>query len=135
MRRMSGRQRDDEATIDLTSMLDVTFIMLVFFVATTTLAPPTSQRVQLPEAQSSEVTSQEIFQVAVLPDGTVLRQNQPVLLVELEEQSRAFANKHALSQALIEADKDVRTEDLVTVMDRLRTSGIVEIGLATRSSS
>jgi biopolymer transport protein ExbD len=131
MRRLGRKTiRTDDSGIDLTPMLDVVFIMLVFFVATTTLSTPTSVKVKLPRSDTAEEVNDEVLQVSLLADGTVLMNEKPLLLRELEEESRQFATRRALPRAVIEADSDVRTEDLIVVMDKIRLGGIEEIGLA-----
>ena len=134
--RKRNRQADaDEAEIDLTPMLDVVFIMLIFFIVTTSFVKESGISVNTPQAQTaSQQQSANIF-VAISADGEVWVDHRPV---DIRAVRAIVARLHAESPegaVVIQSDADAATRFLVEVMDQIRLAGIEKIAIAADTSA
>ena len=131
MRRRKVRAEDD-SQIDMTPMLDVVFIMLIFFIVTTSFVRESGLEVDRPSAATAtEQTKAGIF-VAIKDTGEIYIDSHQV------DQQRVRANLERLiaSQGevglVIQADKDTRHGVVVAVMDSAREAGIKQISVAAQ---
>lgn len=116
----SGRRK---AEINITSLIDVVFILLIFFMIGSTFEKPV-MKVALPEAESGTPIREKNVEIIVNKDGNVYIGTQSYSLAELEAflQKRTAENPNAA--AFISCDKDLAFQKFVAVMDVLNKSGI-----------
>ncbi|MCE3025488.1 MULTISPECIES: biopolymer transporter ExbD [unclassified Salinicola] len=129
MRRRRLREASDDATgIDLTPMLDVVFIMLIFFIVTTSFIKESGVEIERP--QSSEATARPDTQVlvAITQDGAVWVDGEAV------DAHRVGAKVAALvsgdGSVVVQADRRSTTGLLLEVMDRIRQAGVDNVAVA-----
>ena len=128
MRRSSLlNQEQDDTEVNLTPMLDVVFILLIFFIVTTSFVRESGIEVDPPQASTAEVQSQSSILIAITPEGEIWVDRQPLALAAL---GPVVARPQ--SGVVIQADKASRSGRLVEVMDRLRQSGVDKIALAAQ---
>lgn len=126
----------ENAVIDLAPLIDVVFILLIFFMVSTTFMRESELEVTLPEAsgQPSEtkpdtiiITVDERGRYAV--DGKVLINNQTDTLQRALQREM---KKYEKPRLLIQADGAAQHEAVVTVMDVAQQLGLYRMGIATR---
>lgn len=120
----------DEPEINITPMLDIVFIMLIFFIVTTTFIRETGVEVDKPEAVTSEPQPQANILVAIQSNGSIWMNRQEIDLHEVRgfvERARA---ENPESGAIIIADRGARSGDLVEVMDQIQLAGINRISIS-----
>jgi biopolymer transport protein ExbD len=125
---------DDEMRIELTSMTDIIFLLLIFFMISTTFeGSPKSLDIQLPESKAAEVTRQtKQYVIEIGADETLRLDGQPIVLQDLI-QRLSQAGTSALQRAvIIRADKRLPYGKVVTVLDLVRQANIREIAVAVR---
>jgi biopolymer transport protein ExbD len=133
---MSARRhkRQDETGLDMTPMLDVVFIMLIFFIVTTSFVKKSGITVNTPKAQTaSKQESANIF-IGITRAGEVWIDNRPV---DVRSVRVIVARLHAESPegaVVIQSDEDAATRMLVNVMDQVRLAGIEKIAIAASSA-
>jgi biopolymer transport protein ExbD len=129
----SRRARTAQAEIQMTPLIDMVFILLIFFVVTTSFVAETGVRVERPRAGSSETLPRDSVPVAIRADGQVVLGGQQVGLFSV----RPYLEKRRRSQpdlaAVIVADRVVPVDRIVQVMDEIRAAGVTDIGLATET--
>ena len=119
------------AEIQMTPLIDMVFILLIFFVVTTSFVAETGIGIERPQASSSESLPRESVTVAVRADGQIVLGGQEVGLFSVRPHlERRIRNQPGLS-AVIVADRTVPVERVVRVMDEIRAAGVVDIALAT----
>ena len=122
------------AAVPLAPMLDILFLLLIFFVTTSSFRAQERQiDVNLPAAQASapaEARRTEVV-VNVQADGTILVGSQPYQPRELYEMLNALVADYPNEHVIIRGDQDVRYERIVTVMDTARAAGVRNIYFAT----
>ncbi len=118
--------------IDLAPLLDVVFILLIFFIVTTVFVRETGVEVDKPSAVSAEKLERSVFLIAITANGEVIYSGTNIG-VEGVRSTLTQASKSRMRPLVIQADKNVRTELLVQVIDRAKLAGIENINLATAS--
>jgi len=132
---LSSRRRE-EPEINLTSLIDVVLLLLVFFMITTSFVRESKIGIRLPEAASEgviEATSQPMI-VSVTAQGTYLVNGR--LLIDsrpttLESAIRKLESNDKARVITISADAEATHQSVVTAMDVAGRLGYVEINIAT----
>lgn len=130
--RPSLQQRIDSQMhqIDLSPLLDVVFILLIFFIVTTVFVKETGIEVSKPEAMSaSKLEKQSIF-IAITDDGSVVYAGQNIGIAGVKSTITQLLAKQKLP-VVLQVDQQVPTKTLVAVMDQAKLAGASNISLAT----
>lgn len=130
---MSARRhdrRDGDQGLDLTPMLDIVFIMLIFFIVTTSFVREAGVDVNRPQAASAQKQAATSIYVAVTANGEVWVDRQKVSLNGLRAAVSRIRLQNPEATGVIQADKDVRHGIVVAVMDELRLAGVRQIAVA-----
>jgi biopolymer transport protein ExbD len=134
---MNFRQRRiEEPEISLTPLIDVDFLLLIFFMVSTTFIKDTEIRIDLPEATASPQEQERSTVNVVIDlegryfvDGRLLVNRQVGTLREALEQ--AVGDRQGVT-VLISADAQTAHQAVITAMDAARQAGILHVSLATR---
>ncbi|MBZ0157130.1 MAG: biopolymer transporter ExbD [Alphaproteobacteria bacterium] len=111
---------------DLTPMIDVVFLLLIFFLLTSIFAKP-SLPLDLPESETASVANNPEVSVAIKKDGSVLLNGHPVGLEKLPGMlSEEYGNGKAKDISLV-SDKDVPFGRVVEIMDIAKKAGAENI--------
>jgi biopolymer transport protein ExbD len=126
--------------IRVINLVDVLFILLIFFIATTTFraTSPTAVKLALPEAKTAEEVGREKvdrLSIAVGSDETIYLDNKPVALSVLEKALRDAKEKNPKVQVQFSADKTVSYGTVVAIVDAARSAGIPDITAFTKKSA
>ncbi len=120
----------DETELDMTPMLDIVFIMLIFFIVTTSFVKESGVTVSTPQAQSAtQQESANIF-IAITASGEVWIDRRPV---DPRSVRAIVARLHADNpegSVIIQSDEEASTRMLVEVMDQVRLAGVEGIAIA-----
>ena len=120
----------DEPEINITPMLDIVFIMLIFFIVTTTFIRETGVEVDKPTAITTEPRPQGNVLIAIRANNEIWMNRQHIELSEVRTQvERARAENPEGSVVLI-ADKGARTGTLVDVMDQVQAAGVTRLSVS-----
>ncbi|GIX46568.1 MAG: biopolymer transporter ExbD [Candidatus Tectimicrobiota bacterium] len=131
MRFRSRRDEADELRVELTSMTDIVFLLLIFFMVSTTFVEFHRQlRLQLPESPAADaVTPARQHVIDIGPQGTLLLDGEPVRLEELPQRLRQGGGTRAV---IIRADKRLAYGQVVSVLGLVRQANIADIAVAVR---
>ncbi|HVM60630.1 MAG TPA: biopolymer transporter ExbD [Verrucomicrobiae bacterium] len=126
--------------IRVINLVDVLFILLIFFIATTTFRAnsPTAVKLALPEAKTAEEVGREKISrvsIAVSSDETIYFDNKPISLSALEQSLRDAKEKDPKVQVQFSADKTVSYGTVVAIVDAARAAGIPDITAFTKKSA
>jgi biopolymer transport protein ExbD len=127
-------------SIRLINLVDVLFILLIFFIATTTfrIATPTAVKLALPEAKTAEeIGKQKLSRVVITVgrDEVVYFDTKPIALGALEAALRDAKGKDPNVQVQFSADKSVSYGTVVAIVDAARAAGIPDITAFTKKSA
>ena len=134
MRRMlSSDEAEQEAAVDITPMLDVVFIMLIFFIVTATFVKESGIDVNRPQAATAVVKEKANILVAIDAHNKVWINRREVDIRSVRANIERLHAENPKGTVVIQADKDSRNELLVQVMDASRLAGVYEIALAAEN--
>ena len=134
MRRYASRT-DDETMIDLTPMLDVVFIMLIFFIVTSSFIKESGMEVNRPQADTASAQDKGNILIAVTADGQVWLDKQAVDVRSVRAHVERLRRDQPEGVGVVQADQDARTGLVVQVMDQARMAGVDDVALAASTES
>jgi biopolymer transport protein ExbD len=123
-------QGDEQAEIDLTPMLDVVFIMLIFFIVTAVFVKDPGVEVQRPAAETIIQAGAGSIYVAVTPQGEIWINRDVVDPTEVRYVIERMHDEAPEAGVVIQADAEARNELVIRVMDAAKAAGVKEIILS-----
>ncbi|EJO93731.1 biopolymer transport protein ExbD/TolR [Ectopseudomonas mendocina DLHK] len=126
-------QQDEDTGIDLTPMLDVVFIMLIFFIVTSSFIRESGVEVQRPQAETANPQDKGNILIAVTADGQIWMDKQSVDIRSVRAHVERMRVDQPEGAVVVQADKDARTGLVVQVMDQARLAGVQDVALAAGS--
>ena len=124
-------REEENADVNLSPLLDMVFILLIFFVVTTTFTRETGVEVKKPKADSARQIDEKILKVAITREGTMHIFEKQVDLDVLESLMVREVSKNPSIKLVIVADSHSITEKVVQIIDRANSSGIRDTSIAT----
>jgi biopolymer transport protein ExbD len=129
--RSVGRQEESE--IDLTPMLDVVFIMLIFFIVTASFVKEAGIEVDRPEALTAESQDKANILIAIGPNNDIWIDRRRVDKRAVRAYVERLHADNPQGTVVIQADKDATTDTLIEVMDAARGAGVYTVAIAARN--
>lgn len=121
-----------KAEISMTPLIDMVFILLIFFVVTTTFTKETGIKVNKAKAATSQIINKNIFTVAIDTLGNYWHDGSQVALDELVSGILEEKKLNEDLNIVLIPDRSGRVEPLITIMDRLRLHNINRYSLGTQ---
>lgn len=129
MRKRRSRAEED-TSIDMTPMLDIVFIMLIFFIVTATFVKESGIDVTRPDAETSVKQSRVGILIAINDNNEVWINRRQVDLAAVRANVERLHAENPQGGAVIQADKRAETGILVDIMDQVRLAGVGSISIA-----
>ena len=120
----------EESQIDLTPMLDVVFIMLIFFIVTSTFVKESGVDVSRPNADTAVVTESNSIQIGITSSNQIFMDKRQVDKRAVRAHVERGLAENPGAAVIIVADADSKTETLIEVMDQSRLAGAVSVSVA-----
>ena len=133
---MKRKQRGstDEADIDMTPMLDVTFIMLIFFIVTTSFAKEFGIDVNRPTASNQQtVKSSQVIGIQLSENGEIVMNNRVIDIAAVRANVETMRAAKPDAAVIIATARAASTGMLVRVIDQAREAGATNISVAATS--
>jgi len=131
MRRTNKAAVEDEAQIDLTPMLDVTFIMLIFFIVTASFIKESGIEVNRPEASTSQPAENVNILVAISATNEIWMDQRRIDVRSVRANIERLHAENPKGAVVIQADNQSNTETVAAVLDAAREAGVFDVSLAT----
>ena len=134
MRRAFGRGRDEDSGEgpNLTPMLDVVFIMLIFFIVTASFVKEAGIDVNRPEAATAVKKDRANILVAISDTGEIWINKRRVDARAVQANIERLHAENPQGTVVIQADKQATTETLIKVMDASRAAGVFDVSIAAQ---
>jgi len=123
--------QEQDTLIDLTPMLDVVFIMLIFFIVTATFVRETGIDVDRPEASTAELKENSNLLIGITATNEIWIDNRRIDIRSVRANVARFHAEHPNSAVVIQSDKNAKVDTLAKVTDAARAAGVYEVSLAT----
>jgi len=130
---MAKRRRgsaEDDTEINMTPMLDVVFIMLIFFIVTASFVKEAGIDVNRPDASTAEKKQQGNILVAISESGQIWIDKRQVDVRALRPNIERLHAENPQGAVVIQADKNSKNGLLVDVMDAAREAGVYNVSIA-----
>jgi biopolymer transport protein ExbD len=128
--RRRRKNQEDNAEIDLTPMLDVVFIMLIFFIVTTSFVKESGIDVNRPSASTAKKKERASILVGISNTGEIWIQKRRIDIRSVRANIERLHAESPEGTVVIQADKLSETGILVQVMDQIRLAGVESISVA-----
>jgi len=133
------KQKKEELDVNITPLIDVVFLLLIFFMVSTTFDRESEIDVTLPEAtQDAPQKQDELIEITISSDGVFYINGKRVINKQMSTLKQALlkiANGREDPPIIISADAQTAHQSVVTVMDAARQLGFVHLSFATAQIS
>lgn len=129
---MIRRERKQvEVGIDLTACIDMTFILLIFFMVSTTFVKDMKIDIDRPGASTQTLASTKSVRVYIDKQGGTYLEGEPIQVWVIQSRLRDLLKGMTAKSVLVVTDEVVPAGRLVEVVDQARLAGADDIGVAT----
>ena len=135
MKRRSSRRNNDENALDLTPMMDIVFIMLIFFIVTTSFVKETGVDINRPNAETAERDEKGNILVALTENNEIWIDKRRVDLKAVRANIERLKIEYPEGSVIIQADISSKSGLLVETMDQIRLAGIQNISIAAKNDN
>jgi biopolymer transport protein ExbD len=130
MRYSHTDQESSAANVNLTPLIDVVFILLIFFLVTASFTKEAGIDVNRPTAQTSVRQERGNLIIAINKSGEIWIDNQLVDLRTIRAHVERLHAQNPEGTVIILADKESRTGTAVDVLDQVRLAGVTNVAIA-----
>ena len=129
-----SRSKVEEAQIDLTPMLDCVFIMLIFFIVTTSFAKESGVEVNRPETFSPIPASKANLFVGLTEDGEIYMEKRVIPVEAVRSEIERLRAENPEGDVVIQADKNAKNGVLMQVIDAIKAAGVEHVSVAATAA-
>ena len=120
----------EDSSIDITPMLDIVFIMLIFFIVTTTFIKETGVEVNRPNASTAVADERGNILIAITENNEIYIDKRLIDLRAVRANVERLKAENPEGSVIIQADKNSKTGLLVETMDQVRLAGVQNVSIA-----
>ena len=122
---------DEEPRLGITPLIDIVFLLLIFFMVTSHFQVASGVSIKLPKVMQKTLHKDtEKITLIIDKEGSIYLMGKKIDLHKLSIDLKGLVEKDGLVHLLIEADKDVKHGRVVQVMDLAKTAGVRSIIIA-----
>jgi biopolymer transport protein ExbD len=128
---MARISQHEDQELNLTSMIDCVFLLLIFFMVTTVFKQPYNLQVELPEAQQALRVQEKKLVSSITADGTMEINRELVTLAQLPEVLMRHKQETRSLTLIVRTDKKTKHKFLLDLLEVAKGLGIEKVVLAT----
>ena len=125
----------DDAEINITPMLDIVFIMLIFFIVTTSFTKETGANIIKPEAKQAIALRNGTILIGIKSNDDIWMNKRLIELREVRSMVEQAKSENPKGSVVIVADKDSRIGTVTLVMDQVKMAGVLGIAISADNPS
>lgn len=122
---------DAEEDVNVTPLLDIVFIMLIFFIVTSTFVKEPGADINRPEAQTAQIRKFASILVAITEENEIYINKDEVTLEEVRVEVEGLKRENPKGTAVVQVDTKADTRFLVEVVNQIRDAGVTDIAVST----
>jgi len=130
--RHRGNGRITAPEVNLAPLMDLVFILLIFFVVTATFTRDTGINVNRPQASWSDSIDPLSLRVAITSSGAIYVEGRPMDMPTLRDRVERLVTEDPEASVILIADRELTAGRLVEVLDAARMAGAKNVAVATR---
>jgi biopolymer transport protein ExbD len=128
-----NKRRAQNATeVNIAPLIDMVFILLIFFLVTTTFVRDIGLKVDKPQASSASSLEKEALRIGISATGTIFVEGRKLGLDQLRDRVRQFVLKEKSGSVIVIPDEKLMAGRLVAVLDAAKLGGARNLAIATR---
>ncbi|HHE06029.1 MAG TPA: biopolymer transporter ExbD [Epsilonproteobacteria bacterium] len=124
-------KKQNVENIDVSPLIDMVFILLIFFMVTTTFVKDMKLDLNRPSAASASKADSKVVRVYIDNTGEVYIDNQPVKVWAIQSKLRDLLRTSTEKSVLVISDDSIPVEKLIDVVDECRMSGAKDVAVST----
>ena len=132
MKRKKHATADDDAEIDMTPMLDIVFIMLIFFIVTTTFSNEKGLSANRPPDSPPTDMPSKALSIRIDADGTIHMANRIVDIRRVVANTQTYLAENSTATAAIQAHEDTEHGVVVEVLDQVKQAGVHNVSILVK---
>ncbi|MGG7054958.1 ExbD/TolR family protein [Nitrosomonas sp. ANs5] len=133
---MRYRERTEASgTLDISPLIDIVFILLIFFMVTTTFVKDMKLELERPNASSASPASTKAIRLYIDKAGDTYLDGEPIRIWLIQSKLRDLLKASAEAGVLVVTDEGVPAGKLVEVVDQARLAGARNVGVATQKEA
>ena len=117
--------------IELPAMVDVVFLLVVYFLINATLIKNPNIKIKLPKSMTAQSEAKKNIVIQITKGNRIILNDLPVTMKQLPVELNKIVKKRKENQVIIRGDKDSSYQKLITVIDYVNQAGINHFNLAT----
>lgn len=135
MKKISGKRSEDDAKIDLTPMLDVVFILLIFFVVTATFLSETAINAASNDNNNNETPPEDtdkkniLFEIGANNEIILNGNPRPIIETQIRSNIDQLKAENPAASVIIQPNDESDVSTLVMIMDAARQAGMANISI------
>jgi biopolymer transport protein ExbD len=135
MRRSHTEESNSSAEVNLTPLIDMVFILLIFFIVTSSFVKESGIEVNRPSAQTAERQERGNIIIAANDKGEVWIDKRKVDVHTVRTHVERLRAENPEGSVVILADEKSQTGLMVQIMDQVRLAGVANVSIAATSTS
>jgi len=129
MARKKYEDSNGESEVDMTPMLDIVFILLIFFIVTTSFIKEKGLEVNRPKANKSAKSDAPVIVVTISDSGLVSLNGKLVDIERLSARIESFLATNSTNSAVVIPSYDTSHDDVVQVIDKIKNFGQLTVSI------
>ncbi|PQA85834.1 ExbD/TolR family protein [Hyphococcus luteus] len=130
-RRNISQTAEDDEDVNVTPLLDIVFIMLIFFIVTSTFVKEPGVEIDRPGAVSASERKLASIIVAISDEDEIWINKERVELEEVKTVVEQLRRENPKGTAVVQADEESKTRLLVEVVNQIRATGVTDVAVST----
>lgn len=122
--------KEEESGIDMSPLIDCVFILLIFFIVTTTFVEETGVEVDKPQATSAINLEKNSILIAITKNGEIVYGGRDIGISGVQPLVKRMIEKEDLP-VIVQADREAETGIFVRVLDEAKMAGATRVSVAT----
>lgn len=128
------QEQEESEEINMTPMLDVVFILLIFFIVTASFVKEAGIEVNRPEAATAVKKERANILVAISDKGEIWINKRRIDVRAVQANIERLKAENPQGTVVIQADKKATTDILIKVMDSARAAGVYDVSIAAQEA-
>ncbi|WP_428739141.1 ExbD/TolR family protein [Sulfurimonas sp.] len=125
------RKKDDISDVDMSPLIDMVFILLIFFMVSSTFVKDMKLDLERPGASSATRASSKVIRVYIDNQADVYIDQQPIKIWAVQGKLRDMLRTSTNKSVLVITDNSIPVEKLIELVDQCRLSGAKDVAVAT----
>lgn len=132
MIQVKRRRTSDALEINMGPLIDLVFLLLIFFLVTTTFVKETGLEVHRPSAKTAERKEKSTILIGISKEGTIYMENRIIDVRSVRANVEKLLAENPESGVIVVADKNSQTGVAVNVIDQCRLAGAKGVSIAAK---